>query len=126
FGFQVSADGASYTWGVNSRDNQLTPWTNDPVINRAGEALYIRDDDTGELWGPTAYPYRDPQGTYRARHGHGVSTFAHAAGEIESRLSRSVPADDAIKIMRLSLANRSDRPRSISVAAYAEWVLATS
>src|SRR5205823_3594868 len=38
FGFQVSADGGGYTWSENSRDNQLTPWSNDPVVDRPGEA----------------------------------------------------------------------------------------
>ncbi|MGH7373479.1 MAG: glucoamylase family protein, partial [Candidatus Rokuibacteriota bacterium] len=31
FGFQVSESGAGYTWSLNSRENQLTPWSNDPV-----------------------------------------------------------------------------------------------
>ena len=30
FGFQVSAEGSGYTWSVNSRENQLTPRSNDP------------------------------------------------------------------------------------------------
>ena len=42
----------------NSRENQLTPWSNDPVSDPAGEAIYVRDDDTAELWGPTALPIR--------------------------------------------------------------------
>jgi cyclic beta-1,2-glucan synthetase len=58
FGFQVSESGSGYTWSGNSRENQLTPWSNDPVSDPAGEAIYIRDDDSGELWGPTAQPIR--------------------------------------------------------------------
>ncbi|MEC9462874.1 MAG: glucoamylase family protein, partial [Pseudomonadota bacterium] len=41
FGFHVSAEGAGFTWTQNSRDYQVTPWTNDPVINRPGEAFYV-------------------------------------------------------------------------------------
>ena len=29
FGFQVATEGSGYTWSVNSRENQLTPWSND-------------------------------------------------------------------------------------------------
>ncbi|MCB1469320.1 MAG: protein ndvB, partial [Rhizobiaceae bacterium] len=47
FGFHSSAGGASFSWSRNSRDFQLTPWSNDPVINRTGEALYICDMATG-------------------------------------------------------------------------------
>ena len=31
FGFQVSTDGAGYTWALNSQQNRLTPWSNDPI-----------------------------------------------------------------------------------------------
>ncbi|MDO8485065.1 MAG: glucoamylase family protein, partial [Candidatus Limnocylindrales bacterium] len=30
FGFQVSESGSGYSWSENSRENQLTPWSNDP------------------------------------------------------------------------------------------------
>ena len=64
FGFQAATEGGGYTWSVNSRENQLTPWSNDPVSDRSGEAFYLRDDDTGDLWGPTALPIRDAAATY--------------------------------------------------------------
>src|SRR6185312_1962644 len=54
FGFQVAAEGGGYSWSLNSRENQLTPWSNDPVGDRPGEVLYLRDRESGELWGPTA------------------------------------------------------------------------
>ena len=37
FGFQVAVEGGGYTWSVNSRENQLTHWSNDPVVDRPGE-----------------------------------------------------------------------------------------
>ena len=46
FGFQVSESGSGYTWSINSRENQLTAWSNDPVGDPPGEVLYVRDDDT--------------------------------------------------------------------------------
>src|SRR5207245_8318464 len=45
FGFQVSESGGGYTWSVNSRENQLTPWSNDPVCDPPGETLYVRDEE---------------------------------------------------------------------------------
>ncbi len=32
-GFQVSESGGGYTWSLNSRENKLTPWSNDPVTD---------------------------------------------------------------------------------------------
>lgn len=125
FGFQASASGSGYTWAENSRDNQLTPWSNDAATDPCGEAIYVRDEDTHEIWSTTAQPIRD-NGTYMARHGHGYSRFTHEANEIELALLQYVPLDDPIKISRLTLRNLSSVPRRLSVTAYTEWVLGTS
>ena len=125
FGFQVSASGAGYTWAENSRENQLTAWSNDPVAEPSGEAIYIRDDDSGALWSPTAQPVRD-RSTYISRHGFGYSRFEHTANDIAADLLQFVPLADPIKISRLILTNRSRRTRHLSVTSYTEWVLGTS
>ncbi|HSC08212.1 MAG TPA: glucoamylase family protein, partial [Steroidobacteraceae bacterium] len=59
FGFQIAVDGGGFTWSLNSRENQLTPWSNDPVTDRAVEVIYLRDEETGDLWSATASPIRD-------------------------------------------------------------------
>ncbi|QRY77746.1 glycosyl transferase [Pseudomonas sp. PDNC002] len=125
FGFQVSAEGSGYTWAGNSRDNQLSPWSNDPVIDPAGEVFYLRDEDSLALWSVTAQPIRDG-GVYRAAHGFGYSRFNHSAHGIEAQLLQYVPLEDPLKISRLTLRNTSGRPRRISVTAYVEWVLGAS
>ncbi len=126
FGFHTGAEGGGYTWSLNSRENQITPWSNDPVSDRQGEAFYLRDDDTGDLWTPTALPIRNPAATYVARHGRGYSRFEHIAHEIASDLLQYVPVEGSIKISRLALTNRSSRTRRLSVTAYVEWVLGPS
>ncbi|TAJ88626.1 glucoamylase family protein [Reyranella sp.] len=126
FGFQVAAEGGGYTWSQNSRDNQLTPWSNDPVINRPGESLYVHDLESGDLWGPTAQPIHHNQATYIARHGRGYSRFEVTANGIALELLQYVPLDDPIKVSRLTLHNISDRPRRLSVTSYVEWVLGLS
>ncbi len=124
FGFQVATEGSGYSWSVNSREYQLTPWSNDPVRDRGGEAFYLRDDETGEVWCPTAFPKRDDGATYIARHGRGYSRFEHMANGIGSELLQYVPMDASMKISRLLLRNRSGHVRHLSVTAYLEWVLA--
>jgi cyclic beta-1,2-glucan synthetase len=126
FGFQVSAEGSGYTWSRNSRENQLTPWSNDPVSDPPGEALYLRDEATGEIWGPTALPIRDALASYRARHGQGYSRFEHSAHGVELDLLQYVAPADSVKISRLKIHNVSDSARRFSVTAYAEWVLGQS
>ncbi|MBN1422853.1 MAG: hypothetical protein JXP34_29015 [Planctomycetes bacterium] len=126
FGFQVSAEGGGYTWSINSRENQITPWSNDPVGDRPGEVIYLRDEDSGALWCPTALPIREEAGAYIARHGQGYSRFEHASQGISLELLEYVPLDDPIKICRLKIRNQSSRSRRLSITAYVEWVLGTS
>jgi cyclic beta-1,2-glucan synthetase len=126
FGFQVSAEGAGYTWSMNSRENQLTPWSNDPVADRSGEVLYIRDEQSGTLWSPTALPIREANGQYIARHGQGYTRFEHTSHGISLELFEFVPLKDSIKISRLKIKNNSRRNRRLSITAYIEWVLAAS
>jgi len=126
FGFQVGTEGGGYTWAQNSRDNQLTPWSNDPVGDRPGEILYVHDLDSGALWTPTALPIRIEQASYIARHGRGYSRFEVTAQGIGLDLLQYVPLSDPLKISRLVIRNLSDRPRRLSVTAFAEWVLGLS
>jgi cyclic beta-1,2-glucan synthetase len=126
FGFLASESGSGFTWSVNSHENQLTPWSNDPVSDPAGEAIYIRDHATGEIWSPTALPIRDEAATYICRHGQGYTRFQHASHGIQHELTQFVPLKDSVKISRLTLQNNSNRTRHLSIAAYAEWVLGSS
>jgi cyclic beta-1,2-glucan synthetase len=126
FGFIVSECGSGYTWAENSRENKLTPWSNDPVSDPSGEIFYVRDEETGELWTPTALPIREETSPYHAAHGQGYSRFEHESHGIALTLLLTVPLHDSIKIARLTLTNRSHRARRLSVTAYVEWVLGVS
>ncbi len=126
FGFQVSESGSGYTWSINSRENQLTPWSNDPVSDPPGEAIYVRDEESGEVWGPTALPIREAGRPYMASHGQGYSRFEHVSHGISLELLQFVPIEDPIKVSRLTIRNGSGRARRLSVTAYVEWVLGAS
>jgi len=126
FGFLVSESGSGYTWSLNSHENQLTPWSNDPVTDPSGEAIYLCDEETGEVWNPTALPIRDESSPYVTWHGQGYSRFRHSARGIQTELVQYVPAHDPIKISRLAVRNTSWRARRLSVTAFTEWVLGSS
>jgi cyclic beta-1,2-glucan synthetase len=126
FGFVVAAEGGGCTWSENSQQNRLTPWSNDPVSDAPGEAFYLRDDETGEVWSATVHPMRDPGAIYTARHGQGFSRFETISRGIRLELLQYVPVDDPVKISRLTIRNESGRRRRLTVTAYVEWVLGTS
>ncbi len=124
FGFQISESGAGFTWGINSRENKLTTWSNDPVSDRASEAIYILDEISGEVMTPMSLG-RSDRGTYRVRHGFGYSRFLHEEAQISQELTVFTPLDESLKLWSLTLTNRSDRVKYVSLTYYVEWVLGT-
>lgn len=126
FGFHVSAEGASFTWSRNSRDYQLTPWSNDPVVNRPGEGVFIFDHAGARAFSPLASVVRDPAMTYEARHGQGYSTFHARRGNLTMELTHVVDQSDPVRVSRLRLANAGALPVRLKVYLYAEWVLGTN
>lgn len=122
FGTVISECGSSYTWGENSQQFRLTPWYNDPVSDCSGEALYIRDEETGAFWSPTALPARGKT-PYTCRHGFGYSVFEHREFGIASELWVYVAVDAPVKFCRLVVRNESCISRRLSVTSYIELVL---
>src|SRR6185369_14738977 len=78
FGTIVTASGSTHTWSENSRENRLTPFANDPVVDPTAEALFIRDDDSGDAWSPTPGPMarHATSGQFVVDHSAGVTRFS--------------------------------------------------
>ena len=122
FGFAATESGTGYTWSRNSHDNRLTPWRNDPVSDPPGEAIFIRDEETGRFWSATPLPAGGSQ-PYTVRHGQGYSVFEHARNGLTSALRLFVPPTDEVKVFHLTLRNESAAVRRYTVTLYVEWVL---
>ena len=107
----------------NSYFFRLTPWHNDPVSDPVSEVLYLRDEDTGELWCATPAPVRRTT-PYTVRHGAGTSTFEHEQRGIATR-SRSACAEDAaVKLVAApGDQHAAPTPRRLTLTTYVEWTL---
>ncbi len=122
FGTVISENGMGYTWAENSHEFRLTPWNNDPVTDSGGEAMYIRDEETGHFWSPS--PFTKSESTlYLSRHGFGYSVFEHDEGGIITELWVYVATDASVKFSVLKVQNKSGRPCKLSAISYVEWVL---
>ncbi len=120
-GFTATESGEGYTWARNSQQNKLTPWSNDPVTDPAGEALYLRDDDAGVFWTPTARPAPAPA-LYETRHAWGHTTWTSEWAGLKTETTAFVPRRDPLKVVRLRITNTSGRERRLSLYRYAELV----
>ena len=121
-GTVVSESGSAYTWVENAHEFRLTTWHNDPLSDSSGEALYIRDEESGEFWSPTPLPARGKSG-YTCRHGFGYSVFEHYQSGIASELFTYVAMDAPVKFAVVKLRNHSTRARHLSLTGYWELVL---
>lgn len=122
FGTVITESGLSYTWSENAHEFRLTPWSDDPVGASGGEAIYLRDEETGHFWSPTPQPCCGAM-PYVTRHGFGYSVFEHTAGGIHSQLWIYVDLEDSVKFSMLKIRNGSGRTRRLSATGYVEWVL---
>ncbi len=125
FGFLVSETGSGYTWSINSGENRLSPWMNDPVSDTSGECFYLRDEITASVWSPTPYPAG--KGTdYLVTHGQGYTTFKSINHGFEQELMFFVDPDEPIKYIHLSLKNLTSKFRRLTATYFIEWVLSST
>jgi cyclic beta-1,2-glucan synthetase len=122
FGTVISETGQAYSWSENAHEFRLTPWNNDPVTDTGGEALYLRDEESGEFWSPSPAP-APGSGNYVTRHGFGYSVFEHMKNGIHSELTVYVAVDAPVKFSVIKIRNESGRSRKLSATGYVEWVL---
>ncbi|MBZ4193234.1 MAG: glycosyl transferase [Candidatus Contendobacter sp.] len=122
FGFITSETGAGSTWSQNSRENRLTPWFNDPVLDPHGEALYLRDEADERFWSVLPGPISQPV-PYEVRHGFGYSRYHHISQGLEQEVWLFVPREDPVKITRIRLHNHRDQPCRLTLFSYTRLVL---
>ena len=122
FGFHISESGSSYTWCGNSRENKITPWSNDYITDPLGEALYIKDNSSGRYFSISPKPVRD-SGEYIIKHGFGYSEFIHSAYDVKGKLEVFAPRNEKVKVQKITLENLSNEDKEISLFYYAKMVL---
>ena len=126
FGTQLSEAGGGYTWAVNSRMNQLTSWSNDPVADPPAEWLLLQDLQTLEIWSATPSAWCDAGATYRVTHGQGWSSISHRHGEVDTTVTWCVDPETAVKQVRLHVVNRGHRRVQLRVVGLVEWMMGAS
>ena len=125
FGCLVSDHGSGYTWAENSSENRLTPWNNDPLSDQPGEVLYLRDEENGQFWSPLPAPIH-ANSPFIVHHSAGQTHFEHYSHQLVQETRIFISPDDPVKIIKLSLENKSEKNRRITATIYVEWVLGSS
>ena len=123
FGCMVSDSGAGPTWALNSRLNQLTAWSNDPVADPPGEWFLLQDRRSREIWSlaPSAWGAQDVD--YEVTHTQGLTTITHQRGTLAVSVSWCVDPLLALKQVRVRLHNHGRAKAHLRITGLVEWLL---
>ncbi len=123
FGTQISEAGAGHSWAVNSRLNQLTAWSNDPVADPPGEWFLLQDRRNKQVWSVTPSAFGDASLNYHVTHGQGTTVISHRRGDVDVSTSWCVDPSSAVKQVRLRIVNRGQKTLHLRGVAVAEWLM---
>ncbi|MBC7611070.1 MAG: hypothetical protein H7228_16125, partial [Polaromonas sp.] len=130
FGFQVSEAGSGYTWAVNSRLHQITPWSNDPVADPGHEHYLLQDVESRRFlhFTPASQQeqYADPAIRHRVVHGQGYSVFETTHERLDIKATFFADANDAVKLVHVHVRNGGTRPRQLRALGMAEWQMGSA
>ncbi len=127
FGFQVSEAGSGYTWAINSRLHQLTPWSNDPVQDPRAEH-YLLQDVESKQWLHLTPPCHAGSSivSHKVRHGQGYSVFEATHEWLEIQTTFFVDTQASVKLVHVQLRNGGTRSRQLRALAMVEWQMGES
>ena len=112
----TDSGGGSLRW----RGLALTRWSADPTRDHWGMWLYVRDEESGQLWSAGRNPCGPGEGEARSVfHPHMVELNRREQG-VSLRVEVAVAPGDDVEVRRVAVVNETDRPRRITLTSYAE------
>jgi cellobiose phosphorylase len=126
YGGIVSNTGGGYSFDRDPRNRRVTRYRYNAIPeDQPGRYVYLRDQETGELWSPTWQPVKRPLDAYECRHGTAYTKISSECLGIAAEVLYFVPPAPAeetcpCELWVLTLRNVSDRPRHLRSFSYAE------
>lgn len=120
----ISNNGGGISYYKNPLHGRITRYRiNDVPHDRPGKYIYIRDNDTNEIWSLTWQPVGKKVECYKIIHGFGYTISLSEIEEILSVVRFFVPLDDDREIWHAKITNKSNRIRNLSIFGYVEFAL---
>lgn len=113
FGTLVGDSALGYTWAINSRENKLTPWQNDPVYDNRGEMLLLRVGNKvyDLIWGAEA-EFSADKAVWRGK-----------ADDVETTVTVTVPPRGMRKDLTVTLYHEAGGNLEMELFYYTEPVM---
>ncbi|MCF8356531.1 MAG: glycosyl transferase family 36, partial [Melioribacteraceae bacterium] len=126
YGMVVSQTGGGFSWDVHSEFNRITRWHQDLIQDNWGKYIYLKNNDTGDVWSPTWQPVKTELNNYECRYGLGYAKFISTYKDITTELVLFVPFNETMEIWDLKVRSSSNKKINLSIFTYFEWVLGSS
>ena len=91
--------------------------------DRSGHYIYLRDAETGEFWCPTNQPALTKPDKWKSVHGMGYTRFEAEKDGIVAKLTYFIGKSHNALTWNLSLENRTQKTKKITIFAYVEFSL---
>ena len=120
----LSNTAAGYGFMRDARLRRLIRFRyNNAPLDVGGRFLYLRDDDSGELWSPTWQPIRTDLDDYECRHGLGYSVISSRLHGIRSETTYLVPPGETLELWRTRVTNERPEAARLSLVGAVEFCL---
>ncbi|MBO4842518.1 MAG: glycosyl transferase [Bacteroidales bacterium] len=90
-------------------------------MDAGGRYFYVKDG--ANVWNPGWKPCKTPLDFYECRHGMGYTRVCGEKDGLRAEALFFVPLEHRCEVHRITLTNRSDRPKSVHLYSFLEWCL---
>ncbi len=124
YGVILSQVGSGYSFYIDATEVCITRWVQDMIRDNYGKYLYIRDEDTGDVFSATYQPVR-ADGKYKVIYSPGCVRYITAFKDFSIEEIVFVPIEDMLEIALVRIKNNSTRKLRLSFFTYFELNLGT-
>ena len=118
----VSNTAGGYSFCKDAKFRRITRYRYNGVpMDAGGTYFYIKDGAT--VWNPGWKPCKTELDFYECRHGMGYTRITGAKGGLSASLLMFVPLKTDAQILRLTLANTTNRAKNVKLFSFVEWCL---
>jgi len=119
-GTVITSGGGGFTFYQNSYKEKITRWSNDAVLDPAGE--FVALSENGNVWSVTKKP-APAKARYAMEHGLGYTEFLCDYNAVRASQKVYIAREKAVKFYDITLENCADEERLIEAMFAADIVL---
>ncbi|OLS13347.1 MAG: putative cellobiose phosphorylase [Promethearchaeota archaeon CR_4] len=120
----ISNTAGGYSFYKDAKMRRISRYRyNNVPLDVSGRYIYLRNNETKEVWSPTWQPVRKALEKYQCKHGLGYTIISTTYQNIEAKITYFVPLGETLEIWRLELQNHSAKPVNLSVFSSIEFCL---